>query len=122
MIGGLKLGEAYIASEQGWDGRFTLLSAQAEAIYPLDFRAREAVAMAFSYAAVHPDIVVEIVDRALASDPHSPKLLWLKVSQELRRGDFEKAETALLRLEILAPDMEQTHTARRVFDEMEKAK
>ena len=121
MIGGLRLGDAFVASDQGWDGRFALKSAQAEAVFPLDFRARESLAMAFAYAAVHPDIVADIIDTALVSDPHSPKLLWLKVSQELRRGDFERAEQALLRLETIAPNMEQTHTARRVFDEMKPA-
>ena len=118
LSGGLKLSESIAHNEEGRSGRFALASVQAAALNPLSMGAREIMAVAFSYASVDPAIALDIVQNALNSDPNSPKLLWLKVAQELRLGEFESAEATLLRLESIAPQMEQTHTARRVFDEM----
>lgn len=91
---------------------------RAEAVFPLMYYTREAVAT--SSINVPYRIAIGAMDRALSADPHSGFLLWHKIMLELRVGNLKRAKRALDRLQHLGPDWKQTKNAENVFMAVKK--
>jgi len=81
-----------------------LLHAEALAVFPIGRREREAAAVSGAMIrGIPPGILLPKIDLALREDPGSANILFTKAIQEVRLGNFEKAQSALLTLELVAP-------------------
>lgn len=84
--------------------------------FPFVHRTRELAAITHvSLAGLHPDIVLEAIDRALAQDPHSPSLIFHQFMQHIRRDDFFGARASLEHLDRIGRDWPELEEAHRIF-------
>ena len=116
FVGDSKHLSAIELQKQGLFARGLILHIEAESIFPLRSRHRDARVMSMSLLPIHPDIVAETVDKALAHDPYSPSLLRYCTEQHLRRGNFDNSLECLLELERVIPEADHTKQARALYD------
>ena len=90
---------------------------RAAAYFPAIYYVREAHAALNGVANfLPPRIALDVIDRALESDPLNGALLWYKMAQELRWGNLDNAKAALEKLERLGPAWKETKDARTLYD------
>ncbi len=94
-----------------------LTANQAYAVFPLRPQLRDAWVAAHLFVSLHPDIVAEVVQEALANDPYSPSLLAYRTEQHLKRGNMEEALKSFKVLQHVMPDapLTQAITARYII-------
>ena len=115
-FGSLRYVEARRALEDGQATYALFMLAEAEALFPIEYRNRESsTVLRGSIDAIPPELALIYIDRMLATDPGSAKFQYLGAIQHLRMGDIHAADPYIAAMRRLVPNARELEMVNELY-------